>query len=126
MPDAPLGLVAKPITVCTNIRCQPLSARPVPDLRASQTWKDRNPVSKTRWNLDLSLVDQYGHRVEVGGIGLKPEPLSLEGNTAAARERVDNRRRHPSGGLHDLRPHVREKALVSQVLPDDHALNEAM
>ena len=54
----------------------------------------------------------------------KPEPLCLQRDRAAARERVEDRRRVAVGGLQDLGVGLGEQLLVADVLPHDQPLDE--
>ena len=51
-------------------------------------WIDGRQPGKPRRDLDHRLVDQHRDRVQVAGVALEPEPLRLERQRAAARERV--------------------------------------
>ena len=96
MPDAPLRLVAHPLPVVAHVLGKPLRAGPVafdqrrfgrrpagPGLRV-----DRRPAGELRRDLDHRLVDEHRHRVQVAGMGLKPQALRLQRQGAAPRERI--------------------------------------
>ncbi len=45
---------------------------------------DRRRARELGRNLDHRLVDEHGHGVEIGGVGLQPQPLRLQRNGSAA------------------------------------------
>ena len=91
VPDAPLRLVAHPLAVVAHVsrkarRALPLRPRRPLPLAALRIHR-RSP-GELRRDLDHRLVDQHRHGVEVAGVRLQPQALRLQGDRAAAGERV--------------------------------------
>jgi hypothetical protein len=57
-------------------------------------------------------------------MGLKAEPLSLQGDRASAAEGIENRRRVSTSGLLDLASRLAHNLLVVYVLPLDEILDD--
>ena len=123
--DPLLGLVAHPLAVAAYVFGQASRARPGLCL-VGGTREDRGRARPLGRNLDQRLVDQYCDRVQVGGMCLQPEPLSLQRDRAAAGERVEDGRRIAAARLPDLLSGFLEQRLVVDVLPPDESPDDAV
>jgi len=76
----------------------------------------RHPCKLGRY-LDECLGDQNSYWIEITGMGLQAQTLSLQGNRAAAAKGIEDRRRVAVRGLEDLGPSLIQNLLVVCVLP---------
>lgn len=121
--DSLLRLLTHPCPVGTYVSREALSVTPLTDLGLRQTWEDRRLISVLRRHLDQRTVHQYGNRIKVRRLRLKPQPEGFEGNRAAAGKGIQNRRRVTIAGGQDLSANVGQQPFVPDVLPDDEPLN---
>ena len=124
MADPLLRLVTHPLAVGADVGGQSLGALPAADPGFGEAGEHRRLVAELGRDLDQRLVDQHRDRIEVRGVGFEAEPLRLQGNGAAAGERVEDGRRIAVGGFQDLGVRLREQLLVADVLPDHQLLDQ--
>jgi hypothetical protein len=106
VPDLPPRLLQDHPPVVAHISGQ--TRRPAPALLSA----DPSPVLRvhgrvvgpTGHQLEVALAKQYGHRVDVPGVGLHPEPRCLQRNRAPSGEGVEQGRELPVTVLEHLRP----------------------
>ena len=80
MTDTLLGLIPHPLPIAAHVLSEPLG--PLPLLREelfvfTNIGMHRWQAGKLRRNLDHRLVDENGDGIEVAGVCLQAEPLSL-------------------------------------------------
>ena len=92
---------------------------------AARVGVDGRQARELRRQLDQGFGDQYCHRVEVGGVSLKAQTLGLEGDRAAAAERVEQRRGIAIGGGQDQLAGCSNHPLIGGRFPLDQGLDEA-
>jgi hypothetical protein len=112
-------------------------------LLTARPWVHRRLPGELGWYLNHRLTDQHRHRIQVTRIGLKPEPLRLERQAAAAGERVVEggqlvrveqlrgarvflvRRTCGTPAFPDLVPRLSKDRFVRGVLPLDQFFDES-
>ena len=124
MPDALLSLVAHPRAVAAHVLGETGRFRPSCQAVFRSIRKHRSASRELRGDLDECLVDEHRDRVEVGGMCLETQALRLERDRATAREGVEDRWRSAVGRTHDLRTHLIEQRLITEIVPVDHPLDE--
>ena len=101
--DAPVRLLAHPTAVIANVVRQPRRTAPSAvffgfifcrgHAHRVRIRIDRRPIAELGRQFDQRLGDEHGDRVEIRPHRLQPEPLRLQWNGAAARERIVNGQR---------------------------------
>ena len=117
VPDAALRFVPHLLSIVSNILRESLCT--LVSVLVCDPRMNGGTSSKSWRNIDQRFIDKNCQRIEVRRLSAAPEPLRLQGDGPAPRERVDDGRNVPPIGTTNLRACLVHQSFISAIFPYD-------